>query len=92
MANTYYQIYMQIIFAVKGRQCFIKESIREEIQKYMAGIIANKKQKLYAIYCMPDHTHIFVSMSRICPFRTLFVISKPILHPLLKKKNGETIC
>ena len=34
-----------------------------ETQKYISGIIAaEKKQKLYAIYCMPDHTHIFVSM------------------------------
>jgi putative transposase len=62
MPNTYSQIYIQIVFAVKGRQCFIKETFREELQKYMSGIIANNKQKLYAIYCMPDHTHIFVSL------------------------------
>ena len=61
MANTYSQIYIQIVFAVKGRQAFIKESFREELQKYISGIIAEKKQKLYAIYCMPDHTHILVS-------------------------------
>jgi putative transposase len=51
-----------IIFAVKGRKCFIKESFREELQKYISGIINNKKQKLYAIYCMPDHTHLFISL------------------------------
>lgn len=62
MANTYSQLYIQIVFAVKGRDYFINESFREELQKYMSGIIANKKQKLYAIYCMPDHTHILVSM------------------------------
>ena len=62
MANTYSQIYIQIVFAVKGRQAFIKESFREELQKYISGIIAEKKQKLYAIYCMPDHTHILVSL------------------------------
>jgi putative transposase len=62
MPNTYSQIYIQIVFAVKGRQNFIKESFREEIQKYMSGIINNKKQKLYAIYCMPDHTHLLVSI------------------------------
>jgi len=62
MANTYSQIYIQIVFAVKGRQNFIKESFREELQKYMTGIITNKRQKMYAIYCMPDHTHVFVSM------------------------------
>lgn len=62
MPNTYTQIYIQIVFAVKGREHFIKESFREELQKYMTGIITNKKQKLYAIYCMPDHTHLLVSM------------------------------
>jgi putative transposase len=62
MANTYSQLYTQIVFAVQGRQSFIKESFREELQKYISGIIAEQKQKLYAIYCMPDHTHILVSM------------------------------
>ena len=62
MPNTYSQIYIQIVFAVKGRECFIKEPFRGELQKYMTGIITNKKQKLYSIYCMPDHTHIFVSI------------------------------
>jgi putative transposase len=62
MPNTYSQIYIQLVFAVRGRQCLIKESFREELQKYISGIIAQKKQKLYAIYCMPDHTHILVSM------------------------------
>lgn len=62
MPNTYSQIYIQIIFAVKGRECFIKESFREELQKYISGIVTNKKQKLYSIYCMPDHAHLFISM------------------------------
>ncbi len=62
MPNTYSQIYIQIVFTVKGRRNFIKEPFREEVQKYMSGIISNKKQKLYSIYCMPDHTHILVSI------------------------------
>ncbi len=62
MPNTYSQLYIQIVFAVKGRKAFIKENFREELQKYISGIIAEKKQKLYALYCMPDHTHILVSV------------------------------
>ena len=62
MPNTYSQLYIQIVFAVKGRQNFINESFRVELQKYMSGIIDGKKQKLYAIYCMPDHTHILASL------------------------------
>lgn len=66
MPNTYSQLYVQIVFAVKGRQHFIKEPFREEIQKYIRGIIANKKQKMFAIYCMPDHVHILVSIGPDC--------------------------
>src|SRR5688500_13969137 len=62
MANTYSQIYIQIVFAVQSRGCFIREPFREELQKYITGIVTNKKQKLYAIYCMPDHVHLLVSM------------------------------
>lgn len=62
MSNTYSQLYIQIVFAVKGRQNFILEPYREELQKYISGIINEKKQKLYAIYSMPDHTHLLVSM------------------------------
>jgi putative transposase len=66
MPNTYSQLYIQIVFAVKGRQHFIRKSFREELQKYIGGIIANKNQKLFAIYCMPDHVHILVSISPDC--------------------------
>ena len=62
MPNTYTQLYIQIVFAVKGRESFITESFREELQKYISGIITNKRQKLFAIWCMPDHTHILVSI------------------------------
>src|SRR4051812_45646558 len=63
MPNIYSQIFIQIVFTVKGRQNFIIENVREETQKYISGIVASeKKQKLYAIYCMPDHTHILVSI------------------------------
>ena len=62
MANTYTQLYMQFVFTVKGRQNLIKEAFREELEKVMCGIVTNHKCKTYAIYCNPDHTHIFVGM------------------------------
>jgi putative transposase len=62
MPNTYSQIYIQVVFAVKGREGLIKEGFRNEVEKYISGIIEQQKQKLYAIYCMPDHTHIFMSL------------------------------
>ncbi len=67
MANTYSQIYIQIVFAVRGRQNLIPKKHKEELHKYITGIISKRGQKLLAINCMPDHTHIFVGMKpNIC--------------------------
>ena len=62
MPNTYTQIYVQIVFAVKGRQNLISENIREKIEKYICGIISNKNSKPLAIYCNPDHIHILIGL------------------------------
>lgn len=60
MANTFTQLYVQIVFAVQGRQNLISKAHKEELHKYITGIVREKKQKLLAVNCMPDHTHVFV--------------------------------
>ena len=60
MANTYYQCYVHLIFAVKHRECLIDETNREKIQKYICGIVNQDKCKVICIYCNPDHTHMLV--------------------------------
>jgi putative transposase len=60
MANTYSQIYVHVVFAVSGRACVIRPNRKEELQKYITGIVTRRKQKLIAISCMPDHTHILI--------------------------------
>ena len=62
MANTYTQIYVHLIFAVQGRQNLISEKYRDQLEKYISGIVSNKKSKLLAIYCNPDHTHILIGL------------------------------
>ena len=62
MANTYSQIYVQIVFTVKGRQNLIKKQNRSELQQYMSGIVAKREQKLLAILAMPDHIHLLVGI------------------------------
>jgi putative transposase len=62
VANTYSQVYIQIVFAVKGRQNLISNTKKDEIYKYITGIITNQKQKLIAINGMPDHIHILVGI------------------------------
>jgi putative transposase len=63
MANTYTQIYFQIVFAVKGRENVIKEDFREKLEKYICGIVSNNKSKPLAIYCNPDHLHILIGLN-----------------------------
>ena len=63
MANTYTQIYIQLIFAVKHRESLISASWKGRLHKYITGIVQNKKNKLIAINSMPDHIHIFIGLN-----------------------------
>jgi putative transposase len=60
MANTYTQIHLHIVFAVKGRQSLIQPTFKNELYKYISGIIENHEHKLLAINGMPDHIHILI--------------------------------
>lgn len=65
MPNTYTQIYIQLVFATKGRDVKISASVRDEIEKYICGIFNHKNQKVLAIYANPDHIHIFFSYKNL---------------------------
>ena len=66
MPGTFSQIYIQVVFAVKGRESLISESWEEEIYKYISGIVKNKGQKMLAINGMPDHIHLLIGMKPSC--------------------------
>ena len=63
MANTYSQIYLHFVFAVQNRISLISPKWREDLYKYMSGIISNNDNKIFAINGMPDHVHVLVSMN-----------------------------
>ncbi len=65
MANTFSQIYLQFVFAVKQRQSLIPKEHKEELHKYITGLVQNRKAKMLAIHCMPDHTHLFVGFKPV---------------------------
>ena len=88
MANTYTQIYIQIVFAVQRRSNLIKAEYKEELQKYMTGIIRNKKQKLIAINIMPDHAHIFIGLK---PNEVLLLIIKKSCTSKKKSLNSSSL-
>ena len=62
MANTYTQIYMHIVFAVKGRASLIQPSFEDEMYKYICGACHNRKHHVRAINGTKDHIHILVGM------------------------------
>ena len=62
MANTYTQIHLQFVFAVKYREAMIHKSWKEELHRYITGIVNNQDHKMICINSMPDHIHLFIGM------------------------------
>jgi putative transposase len=60
MANTYTQCYVHLVFAVKHRDALIKKEWKNDLEKYVTGIVQKYKHKMLAIGAMPDHIHIFI--------------------------------
>ncbi|NHA03010.1 IS200/IS605 family transposase [Mucilaginibacter sp. HC2] len=60
MPNTYTQIHIQCVIAVKFRQSLILPSWKEKLHQYITGIISNNGHKMIAINSMPDHLHLFI--------------------------------
>ena len=98
MANTFSQIYLQFVFAVRNRQSLIKKENKEELHKYITGIVQNRKSKMLAIHCMPDHAHIFVGFKPVMEISDLvkeikvasneFINSKGWLNNKFAWQNG----
>ena len=65
MANTFSKIYLQFVFAVRERKNLIPKTHKEELHKYITGLVANRKAKMLAVHCMPDHAHLFVGFKPV---------------------------
>ena len=63
MANTYTQIYMHVIFAVKGRESVICPEWQDELYRYMAGALKNHGHTPYTINSVEDHVHLLFGMT-----------------------------
>ncbi|MCD6374220.1 MAG: IS200/IS605 family transposase [Caldisericaceae bacterium] len=80
MADSYSKIYIQVIFAVEGRQNLLKEQWRTEVFKYIAGIIKGKSHKPIIVNGVEDHVHCFIGLK---PFMALSDLVRDI-------KNNST--
>ena len=87
MVNTYSQVYLQFIFAVKGRQNLIPQKHNDELQKYIAGIVQNRKQKLIAINNVPDHLHMFIGFGTNMSIADFMEEAKSVSSKFINEKG-----
>jgi putative transposase len=87
MANTYSQVYLQFVFAVKGRQSLIIPKHNDELQKYITGIVQNRNQKMLAINNMPDHLHLFVGFGTTMSMADFMEEVKAISSKFINEKG-----
>ena len=86
MANTYTQLYIQLVFSVQGRESLIRKSWKDELYAYIGGIILNNKSKPLAINGMPDHIHIFIGYNPTTALPDLVEEIKTSSNRFLKEK------
>lgn len=61
MANTYSQIFYHVVFSVRNRECLITPVIKDDLYKYIYGIVKNQQQGLFIINGMTDHVHLLLN-------------------------------
>jgi REP element-mobilizing transposase RayT len=98
MANTYTQLYIHVVFAVKRRACVISKSWRDELFQYITGIITNKGQKLMIVNGVEDHIHILLGIKPDCNLSDLvrdikanssrWINEKRLVHGKFEWQNG----
>src|SRR5258706_3537233 len=91
MPGTYSQIYIQVVFAVKGRESLIHQSWEEQLYKYITGIVQNKEQKMLAINGMPDHIHFLIGMKPSCCLSDLIREVKKSSNEFIRAKQFFSI-
>jgi REP element-mobilizing transposase RayT len=83
MADTFHQIYIQTVFAVKHRKALIATEWEDHLYQYITGIVQKRDNKMLSIGGMPDHIHIFIGMR---PAETLSDLVREI-----KKSSNEFV-
>ena len=87
MAGTFSQIYIQVIFAVKGRENLISPEWEDELYKYITGVVQKRQQKMLAINGTSDHIHFFIGMRPSCCLSNLVQEVKKSSNGYIKEEN-----
>jgi REP element-mobilizing transposase RayT len=89
MPNTYTQIHLQFVFAVKYRQALIDKEWKDRLHQYITGIIQNNEHKMLQINSMPDHIHIFIGMR---PHQSISALIQNVKTESSKWINEQKLC
>jgi len=87
MAGTFSQIYMQVVFAVKNRNCLILPEWEERLYKYITGIVQSKGQKMLAINGISNHIHFCIGMKPSCCLSDLVREVKKSSNEFINEEN-----
>jgi putative transposase len=92
MADTYSQIYLQFVFSVKNRQSLIPKEHKEELHKYITGLVQNRKAKMLAvsIACQTMHTFLLGLNLHIQVQNSLNKLRLRAMNSLMQN-NGQSI-
>ncbi|MEO6405767.1 MAG: IS200/IS605 family transposase [Ferruginibacter sp.] len=89
MANTYTQLHIQFVFAVKYRRALIHPDWKERLHQYITGIFQENKHKILQVNSMPDHIHIFIGMR---PHQSISALMQNVKTESSKWINNQHFC
>ncbi len=89
MPNTYTQIHIQFVFAVKYRAALISKDWKERLHQYITGMFQANDHKMLQINSMPDHIHIFIGMR---PHQSISALIQNVKTESSKWINSENLC
>jgi len=89
MANTYTQLYIQIVFSPVRKTALINNTYEEELYKYITGIVKNKNHKMICIGGTEDHIHLFVGLN---PDQSISSLVQDVKRSSSKWINDNNLC
>ena len=89
MANTYHQIYLQTVFAVKNRNAVLQAEWREKLFAVIGNLINQNKCKTLAVNGTEDHVHCLLSLK---PAISISELMKAVKAKSSKYINDHNLC
>ena len=89
MPNSYTQIHIQFVFAVKCRSAVINIAWKQELHKYITCLFKDNNHKVLQINSMPDHVHILVGVG---PHQSISTLIQHVKTQSSKWINFKGFC